>query len=273
MPRYPIEPKFTYSQGVEFLNFPPPSAKGKNHNIYNKATLETTTLGASPFCFPQYVLPERGNNHNQRHGNRITITSIRTKINIVMSPDFSACLSSNLTPFDYQQSTDQTYLNEPGQKRFMKMRYFLVQFDDDLVVTPQVLSQWFYSTYCYFRSPDETITDLVDAPISVHSNVLRITTPFTAKFNILCDRCFTLVSSRPSVSFDITVPLNKQYIFEEGTDNLIHPNIWQFVMPPLNWLVDVDPLTWLQYIQNNTMTYNKSFANFFYFTKLNFVDL
>lgn len=271
MPRYPIEPKFTYSQGGEYIWFPLLSNKGKNANIYNTTTLSATSLGDSPFCFPVYTLPERGNNHNQRHGNRITITSIRTKINLSLYPEFCSCTS--YSPFDYTNSSEHTYTNEPAQKRFMKMRYFVIQFDDDLVINPQVLSQWFYSTYCYYRNPAEAITDATDAPISVHSNVLRITTPFTAKFNILCDRCFTVVSSRPSISFDITVPLNKQYIFEEGTDTLIHPNIWQFVVPPLNWEVDVDPLTYQQYLQADSASYNKQYAHFYYFTKLNFIDL
>lgn len=271
MPRYPIEPKFTYSQGSEQFFFPTKTNVGNNGNIYSKASLETETVSSSPFCFPTYVLPERGNNHNQRHGNRITVTSIRTKINIVLRSDF--CADTSYSPFDYLDPLEQTYTNDTAIKRFMKMRYVVVQFDDDLVITPQVLSQWFYSTYCYFRAPTTEITDLVDAPISVHSNVLRITTPFTAKFNILTDRCFTVVSSRPSISFDITVPLNKQYIFEEGTDNLIHPNIWQFVIPPLNWLVDVDPLTYQQYRQVDSLSSIKNFADFYYFTKLNFIDL
>lgn len=270
MPRYPIEPKFTYSQGVDSLYFPKYSDKGINDNIYENGVW-ALDQSQSPLMFPQYVLPERGNNHNQRHGNRITITSIRTKINIVLNPQY--CYNSTYSPFDYYNSSDHTFTNDTAQKRFMKMRYFVVQFDDDLVITPQVIAQWFYSTYCYYRNAYTGFTEPTDAPISVHSNVLRITTPFTAKFNILCDRCFTLVSSRPSVSFDITVPLNKQYIFEEGTDNLIHPNIWQFIVPPLSWNVDVDPLTRIQYMQKQSDSSNFPFATTYYFTKLNFIDL
>lgn len=270
MPRYPIEPKFTYAQGHDAFFFNASSAVGNNGNVYNTATLDTTSTANSPFAFPTYSLPGRGNNHNQRHGNRITITSIRTKLNIVMTPQL--CANTNSTPFYTPVRTDANYANNSAIKRFMKMRYFVVQFDDDLPITPSVLSKWFYSTFCYFRNPETTVVDPENAPISVHSNVLRITTPFTAKFNILCDRCFTLVSNRPSVSFDITVPLNKQYIFEEGTDTLVHPNIWQFVLPPLNWEVDVDPLTYVQY-QKQEPSSSFVFADFYYFTKLNFIDL
>lgn len=269
MPRYPLEPKFTYAQGYHDFYFPKYSSSGVNGNIYDNNIMATTSQSDSPIGFPQYTIPSRGNNHNERHGNRITITSIRTKLNIVMQPNFCSITSDN--PFALHSSSS-TYTNASPIKRFMKMRYFVVQFDDDLVITPAVIAQWFYSTYCYFRNAPTGFTDPVDAPISVHSNVLRITTPFTAKFNILCDRCFTLVSSRPSVSFDITVPLNKQYIFEEGTDNLIHPNIWQFVMPPLNLSVDVDPLTRIQYLSQQP-TSQFTFADSYYFTKLNFIDL
>lgn len=270
MPRYPLEPKFTYSQGQVSFSLPKTSDKGYNGNIYGSDLLNATD-STNPIATPVYTLPGRGNNHSQRHGNRITITSIRTKLNFVLSPPFCAN-TENYNPFYSPLREYYTYYGGYPCKRFFKFRYFVVQFDDDLEVTKKVLSEWFYSTYCLFKEPTEQHAQANQYPISTHSNVLRITTPYTAKFNILCDKSFTLVSNRPSVSFDITLPLNKSFIFEEDTDNLIHPNIWQFIVPCLNWFVDVDPLTSTQYAQDPRSS-SYVFCDMYYWTKLNFIDL
>lgn len=57
MPRYPIEPKFTYAQGHDAFFFNASSAVGNNGNVYNTATLDTTSTANSPFAFPTYSLP------------------------------------------------------------------------------------------------------------------------------------------------------------------------------------------------------------------------
>lgn len=272
MRRFPIEQQFTYNQGYDNIQFPAYANRGNNANIFDKNALYDSQPINSPFMFPAYTLPLKGTGHSNRKGDRITVTSLRLKLNIVMNSWF--CGQTQYDPFYYSGGNEDSVVlsNDTTIKRFFKMRYMLIQFDDDFVVDSEYIAKWFYSTYCYYKNPADTITDPVDAPISVHSNVMRITTPFTAKFNILTDRCFTLVSNKPSLSLDITVPMHKSYIFDEGTDNLIHPNIWQIILPPLSWQIDVDPITRQQYHYQQPTT-KTTLAKIYYWTKLNFVDL
>lgn len=270
--RYQIEPKYTYAQANDHVYFPKYTDYGgnaNNLNIFLKSAWQNDTETVNPLMVPNPKLPQLGTNgHDKRHGDRITVTSIRTKIITRLTPHFVGPIS-NPWLSSYSIDPSDNYIN-----RFFKCRYMVVAFDDDLQMTKEMIGQWFYETFCWYCKP---ITTPVDTnafmqPVSVHSNILRITTKWTGKFNILTDKTFTLTSSRPSISFDITLPLNQDFLFEENTETLIHPHIYQFIVPPLSWAVDVDPVTYEQYkVQNPSDSI--SVISFYSFSKLNFIDL
>lgn len=267
MPKVRLDSKFTYFNSSDTLYFPSYSAHPLNYNIYTKDEFATVH---PPVVTPEAQLPELGNNHNQRRGNRITVTSIRWKSIITLNQDF---LRAGYNPFTTNE--ESTVPNPPN--RWFKFRYMLVQWDNDYndQINEAFLYRWFKMTYCWYREPDTRTTDVEDMPVSVHSNILHETTELTSKFNILCDKCMVLSTRKPEISLDITIPLNKNYLFDEDDpDTLIYPCIWMFILPPLSYTVDIDPITKIQY-NNYQATGNvaKTFAYVDNFVKLNFIDL
>lgn len=282
MTRFPIEPHFVYSQGFDTTTFP--SWNGyhvenarANGNIYNETTFVQNVF------LPNINLPALGNTHTHRRGNRITVTTIRTKIHMVLNPRWCSVFRPNTSP----GSTHFTDLemSTPAIKRFFKCRFMVVQFNDELHIDAEEIGKWFYATYCWFMNDydQEADANYINQPISVHSNILRLTTPYTGKFNILMDRPITITSTRPQQVLDVNIPLNKSFVFDEDDPTkLLFPNIWAFILPPLNFYTDVDPLTayqlkdWYAKPESSVATQADSqfpFLQTMYFAKLNFVDL
>lgn len=282
MPRVRLDDKFTYSneyQQLAFYRHTPSNAL--NGNIYEATDFPLAPesgQGAGPMIVPQFILPELGNNHNQRHGNRITVTSIRLKTIVQMDVGM---IRGDFNPFTKQ--TISTSVDRP--KRWFKMRYMVIQWDNDYVdqIGNRMLYGWFKRTFCQYTNPitdpePDTWGGLPNAPVSVHSNVMHMTTPFTSKFNILCDKCITLSSYKPQLSLDITIPMNKTFLFDE-TDStyLISPCIWLVIFPPMSEMIDMDPLTSSAFRSWNSAqsaTYDYiPIADVYNFTKLSFIDL
>lgn len=275
MPKVRLDSKFCYWNGYQTVKLSPGwTSLDPNGNFFTLGNFEGLL---PPMVMPTTVLPELGNNHNQRHGNRITVTSVRWKSIISMDPDFLNLENPFQKVWAVPPSTPTA--SDRNIRRFFKMRYMLVQWDNDYAdqITPDFIYKWFKMTYCWYRPQADSSTQFYDNPVSVHSNVLHETTELTSKFNILCDKCITLSSARPQISLDITIPLNKNYLFsEDDPETLIYPCISLFVLPPLSYLVDTDPLTSQQYqdwMDNHFTSSDVKLFTVENFTKLNFIDL
>lgn len=283
MSRFPIEPHFVYTQGHDHIEFPTYNsyhAQGiipTNANIFNE-------LNIAPAIFrPAIDLPSLGNTHAHRRGNRITVTSIRLKIHINLDKRWAYAFQPNTQPTTASFNPEVRMM--ATNKRFFKARFMVVQFDDDMIISDDAIAKWFFRSYCYYTSdsrgavtpwPPVQCTE----PVSVHSNILRLTTAYTGKFNILMDKPITLTSRSSDQVFDITVPLNRSYVFdEEDTTKLLFPNIHLFILPPLNFNTDLDPLTRYELLSYYTSTSSADrdehfdLYEIYYFAKLNFVDL
>lgn len=266
MPRVRLNDKFTYHNELVQLYLPTRATHTypANENIYQSTDFRTDF---HPIHFPTFEYPTVGTTHANRVGNRITVTSVRCKLILKLNEQF---LRNSGDPM---QQTG-TVASAPAPKRFFKLRYFLLQVDDDLAsqVNELWIYKWFKRSYCWYKPATTPITtDWSIAPVSVHSNILHSTTEYVAKFNILCDKCFTLTSAKPQISFDITVPLNKEFCWDEtDTTALIYPHIYMFILPPLSSDIDMDAITSLQYYSTPTIT---KICDIYEFTKLSFVDL
>lgn len=285
MPRIKLEPKFCYRQESEpFYKFPFTSNTTDMSTFRNNAkdgtsgimpflnsTYNTTTY--SPFFFPMVNLPAKGNGHNLRSGNRITVTSIHWKC--TLTPTQYLPLNMNHLLNDGPTAMQQVPCNDSF---FMKFRYMLVQFDDDLQMTDTSIYQWFKDTFCFCTDPGSLYPAGDPNPVSVHSSVMRLTTPWISKFQILTDRKFIITSKHPQLDIDVTIPIRRQYIFDETATSanvgLITPNIMLFIIGPLNWNTDVDSITRLNYANNYSGTSDSHYLfNANSWTKLNFIDL
>lgn len=269
MPRAYIEPKYKYSGELFTFNLPgqgnPNDEQHNPNSVYREAMIANNN---DQICFfPNITLPDRGNKHDERNGNRITVNTIRWKLCLRLTPRFlpqAGCPFFNKqdavnygTPLVDPSLTPQRTADFFTQQRWFKFRLLAIQFEDGLQMDKKNFYLWFYSTFCpistdmgYTGVTPERPAMICNRPISVHSNVLRMTTTYTGKFNILMDRCFTMYSSRPIMSFDLTIPLNKQYRFQETVEPdspLISPNIWLALLPPQQLLTDMDPVSAHQY--------------------------
>lgn len=276
-----VSPKFTYGQDVKYVRL---FLGANTSNSYKNGMFDynqAATVMPSIVNMPPIEFPLVGNGHSARKSNRITVTSVRIKMNFqlvsgVMSR--TSIFSDNIIPNSQSASIP---LNPAI---FMKYRLFLVQVDDDIEITEKKILNWFYATHCYYRSPsvDEVVkgpgeTDITTSPgpISVHSNVLRLTTPWTGKFNVLADRKFTVKVTKPQFDIDMTIPLRKEFVFDEDytvNSKLLYPKLYCFVLPPLSWEVDVDPFT-ADYCRSRTSAKDDMVFYVYSWTKLNFIDL
>ena len=274
MPKVRLDPKFTYSNSTFEMNFRTHTTPPYNYQLFSPSDIESEVY--CPIYIPRFTLPAVGNSHSQRHGNRITVTSLRLKS--IFTLDKYLCVP-NIIPWATGGTSDPAIstLNAQYVNKFLKFRYFVVEFDEDLEITAMKLYQWFKRTYCWCRPNSDSTGSVYNNPVSVHSNILHETTEFTGKFNILCDKCFTLSSRKPQLSMDITIPLNRQFVFDEDDttgEGLLFPNLWVFVLPPLQFC-DIDPTTQTQMLsfqrQSDYSTWK--FCDVETFTKLSFVDL
>lgn len=261
MPRFALNPKFTYSQAsADIFSLPAGSTVSGNGDIDWGVT--------SPVYAPVMNLPTLGNGHSYRKGQRITVTSIRWK----------AILSLNsIFRFDSTPFNGQTYGNPLNQgnmvHRFFKFRYMVVKFDTDWQITEDEIHKWFKRSFCWYRDNLDTSGDVENEPVSVHSNIMRMTTPYVSKFNILADRCFTMSTSHPQLSIDVTFPLQQTYVFDEDTQLLIAPNIWLFILAPMA-RVDMDIASYQQWSNpGSNPVVATPLLHVDSFVKLNFIDL
>lgn len=300
MPRFIVPPKYIYSQesGTLQISFPGNgSTVGSNGMLPYNTRFGSNVSDKLYLIAPTPILPDIGNGHDKRTHSKITVTSIRWKITLNMAPELISrgqFLTSDFAKVEFP--TSSTYQYPPNPNQFYKFRYFMVEFDEDLPISPPMIYNWFYSTFCFYREPtvdpitflpsesDRTqLSRIVPGPISVHSNVMRITTPWVGKFKILADKCFTVTSNRPRVSIDLTIPINRVYTWNDEISSmtqssaLISPHIYCFIMPPLSIDQDFgtfDTYSLKQYMHTaSTATFYQGMLTWNSWMKLNFVDI
>lgn len=268
-----ISPKFTYKQQVYQLFVSTNYSSNRANGMFD--TNFSSDLPS--VVMPAFQFPQMGNTHYDRKGNRITLTSLRVKLHFLLREEFLR----RWNIFDDEKSYSDMFTNGESLPlnplQWFKMRLFLLRIDDDLVINEQKIINWFCSTFTFYRAP--TSAEVVKGPnesgactpgpISVHSNVLRLTTPWTGKFNILADRKFTVRVTKPSFDIDMTIPLKKEFVFSEDDDTLLYPKYYLVLMGPLSYEVDTD------IVNKAFITANRSvqIATVYSWTKLNFVDL
>lgn len=283
MPRFTVPPKFIYTQGAGtyYLEY----SINNNNSVRRNGMYDPVEAS---IISPTIELPDIGNGHNCRKSNRITVTSIRYKLSITLNNNVLAKYAwsdpNEVASFKNAQVP-------PNPCQFFKFRYFLLSIDEDVRFTKFDFYRWFYSTYCFYRNASVTpveqgpnssdaFANIVPGPISVHSNVLRMTTPWTGKFNILADKMFTVTSKHPQLSLDFTIPINREYVWDEvytpGASTLLYPKIYAVIVGPQSFEIDTDPVNF-NIIQNAGSSSNSyvsvPLAHLRWWSKLNFIDL
>lgn len=311
MPRFIVPPKYIYTQDSGTFSLPVPTLTNFARSGIN-GMFDWLSKGANAILIaPVPTLPDIGNDHTQRSHSKITVTTLRWKLTLnldvhvlLQGTAFDDMTTSSgflkfPTATDYTGATGTNVIRPlqypPNPNQFYKFRYMMVEFDEDLAMTQKNVLSWFYSTYCFYRDPtgdpqatlptvEASIENTVPGPISVHSNIMRITTPWIGKFKILADKCFEITANRPRVSIDLTIPINRVYSWDdEGVELglssfLIRPHIYCFVIPPLSYEQDVSiydhaQCQWLAANLTPATTPTHQFVTWQSWMKLNFVDI
>ncbi|ANC51562.1 capsid protein [Bovine faeces associated circular DNA virus 2] len=278
-----ISPKFTYGQGYNHVQI---RVTANSTNAWKNGMFDyssrTDTEMAQHVIMPNIEFPVIGNGHSNRKSNRLTVSSIRVKMNFCMDGE---CLRK-FNWFSSAETVTGSSQLPLNPHLFLKFRLFLLSVDDDIEVSRNKLLNWFLATHCMYRYPtveevlkgpsDTAVTD-TPGPTSVHSSVLRVTTDWTGKFNVLADRKFTISAKNPQFDVDMTIPLRKEFVFDENydaTSKLLYPKLYLFILPPLSWEVDCDVMTsyFCKHYQSSSAIAPLCF-HVYSWTKLNFVDL
>lgn len=301
MPRFIVPPKYVYSQetGSQVIAYPGYQTDTGSNGMFNYQIMwgDTSAWDKYFLCAPTPTLPSIGNGHDKRTHNKITVTSLRWKVTLNLTA--SIISRGQFLDGDHATTTfpcSASYQYPPNPNQFYKFRYMMVEFDEDLPISPPMIFNWFYSTFCFYRqatvnpvtylaneSSRSTLANMIPGPISVHSNIMRITTPWVGKFKILADKCFTITSNRPRVTIDLTIPINRVYTWNDETSSmdqstaLISPHIYCFILPPLSFEQDVgtyDTYAFNQYrLTSGKISTYQGLLSWNSWMKLNFVDI
>ena len=224
MPKVQLETKYTYSAGEFSTIFTlaganPPTSLWRVSDFTDYNTWATSRV--PKLLYP--ALPLLGTRHNERIGNKIQVTSIRFLITLEMSfrlscistgcPFFGGVYDRETNPYAWTLDTS----NEGSiPKRWVKLRFMCVQFDDGMSMYPKDIILWFKQTFLQYTL-DPANANTYQRNVSVHSHVLHMTTDYTGRFNILFDKCLTLYNNAPQLTVDYTIPINKTFSFDENT--------------------------------------------------------
>lgn len=268
-------------------------------------------------CEPTF--PERGNTNQDRVHSSIKVLSIHWIMHMYLNPrvwtegqlvSFSHADAgfANNPPYlrkfpfatDYTGTTSSNIvrpISQPVNKQqVFHFRFLVVEFDEDVAIYPAKLLNWFYSTFTMYKSHTHvpslptpsvqpTAANTTPPPVSVQAKVMRITTPWVGKFNILADKQFCLSSSSPMQKIDLKIPINKTFKFDDdqfftdlGVNYLLYPHIYAFILPPLSYETDFgywDAIQ-LQQAEQNSCTMDAHYidlCNYHSWAKLKFVDI
>lgn len=268
-------------------------------------------------CEPKF--PERGSTNQDRVHSSIKVLSIHWILHFYLNPrvwqegqfvsfskapDAFANSPAYLRKFpyatDYTGTTSSNIvrpISQPANKQQVyHFRFLVVEFDEDLAIYPAKILNWFYSTFTMYRNNFETpslptpataptYSNTIPPPVSVQSKVMRITTPWVGKFNILADKQFCLSASSPMQKVDLKIPINKTFKFDDdqfftdlGVNYLLYPHIYAFILPPLSYETDFGYWDAIQLQQSNlnsdyTDSSHVDLCNYYSWAKLKFVDI
>lgn len=221
MPSFQVDQKYTYSGSKEQFKF---------------AGWDTSSSQNTPVDYEDNGIivadidyPTRGTTQRQRTKDKLYVSSIHWKGTIKKSAKLSR---KNL---DTSSTTDQIPYD---MMQFFKFRMFVVRWKnlEGVSVPKYDLLAWFKRTYIY------TGTDANNPP-SVHERMMRMSTEYTGKFDILMDRPFIFPAKRDQLDFEFIIPVKDRFCFNEESEQLVSPAISIFIMSPLNRFTDIDTYT------------------------------
>lgn len=277
MPRYQIDPKYTYSGKV--LTFPIPWLECKTQYSHQQDYLAASTKVIDPLwpVLDKYASSDYPSNA-RRSGSKVQMTSLRLKGTIHIHHKFLQQLVLRTDEFvykDHAQLPSITY-------QFFNMRFLLIKwsptFSGDSVDT--YVRDWFVRSFVYYGAGGQVYN--FDRVPSTHEKLMRMSTEYTGQFQILADKCFTLTSKHPSLDVDWVIPLRERLSWDpESADGEPtkpqQPRFSIVVLGPYNVYLDMDPTTRQIAMSNSKADIADAdmneFAIFQYILKMNYIDL
>lgn len=161
----------------------------------------------------------RGTEEFARIGNKIYLKSMSMMINIYMtesSKRFFNCNYVNYTDLNTDGSSLNGWTNhlkeESQTPAKFKFRMMLVKFDSDM--NAEAIRDWFNGIYV----PQYYVGSSTEPAITNQSKLLRESTSYTGKFNILYDKPFTINSKKGHKFINFHYKFKRNLNFDDSTN-------------------------------------------------------
>ena len=276
MPRYQIDPKYTYTG--DLIDFSIPWKESYEDSTQLDAFLDSNTKIITPLwpILDKYADSSVPSNA-RRQGSKVQMTSLRLKGSMYMNPNY---LYRLILGTDYPSAS--THSQVPAiTTQFFNMRFFLIKWSasfsgyDDA----QSIRQWFIRTFVYYGNGGGNSFAIVP---SVHEKLMRMSTEYTGQFQILADKCFTVTSKHPVLDIDWVIPLKERLSWDPDSSSTTsespqQPRFSIVILGPYNSSIDFDPTTSQMAFTNKLSDISANSMNHFlyfkYILKMNFIDL
>lgn len=276
MPRYQIDPKYTYIGDEEQFDIPwleTSDSQSQLETFLDNNTKIITPLWPILDKYADTSVPSNA----RRQGSKVQMTSLRLKGSFMMNSNFLQKLylqTASPSTTTYTQWPAITY-------QFFNMRFFLIKWSASFSQQDIASSirDWFLRSFVYYGAG--TSGGFSTVP-SVHEKLMRMSTEYTGQFQILADKCFTITSKHPTLDIDWVIPLKERLSWDPDstsstTEAPQQPRFSIIVLGPYNPFCDIDPSTRDISTSNTYNSLQSSFMLHFvyfkYILKMNFIDL
>lgn len=261
---YQIPQKYTYGNNYKSMDLQRKANKDFTDNV-DRYEIQSNTCYID-IDFPTQQPPTEAPKRNYRVGDAIKVTTwhthgkIQLKYNdFLTGPNGSSYAGYAPWPWNTQM--------------FMNFRLFAVEVDVGQTFDAVA---WFKDIHNWVTwLPPTSPTSEAELPVyTVHEKMLRKTTTWTGKYRVLIDRPFKITSKSTNLDFQIEIPFNRRFEWQEGTTTGKPriPNIYVFIMGPMSSL-DVDQDTAKRIYNSGEDATERPKLYFSLFKKLNFIDL
>ena len=264
MPRYPVDPHYTYSNIFKIFKIP--------HYSSSADLVSSDVINNIHIFSPTWPTPA-GRAPAGRTTNKCMLSSISIHGVLHAATDVL-----RITPFGLASELTNETTQYPTNKVFTSAwRFMVIKWNPYLnqsQPTQQDIFLWFYHTFVYYGEYALETDEQPNKP-SAHCNLMRMSTDYTGTFQIIADKRFWLTADKPRVEISWQVPLNERATFDPDATDAVPPvtPLYSVVIIPPFSLDDFDQITREYITERLTSSTQKRLAAFSGITKLNFIDL
>ncbi len=261
MPRYPVDPHYTYNASSRTFSLP--------HLSTSVTNLEWADVINNIHIFEPVWPTPAARAPAGRTTNKCMLSSISIHGTLFLDSAMLGIGTSSIS----------TNVQLPHNMKFSSSWRFMVikwnPYLNQAAPTETDVANWYYRTFVYYTNTvEDPDNDHYNLP-SAHCNLMRMSTEYTGTFQIVADKRFWLTADKPRVEISWQVPLNERATFDPESQEAgapITPVYSICIIPPFSY-GDFDSVTRSFMYANRGISTTHVLASLDSIVKLNFVDL